>query len=145
MKNNLNHVQTIVFLHILDILKNDKNKNARKKIYELYIDKKFKKHFLLDQKTKSLIEQLNGDFDEISFLTEQFDLHDLLFQLYSDTIRRVWIILESSIEREKNERKKNDPAGIQFGNHFRELALKAKKYREKNNLQEPGFTDLRKF
>jgi hypothetical protein len=145
MKNNLNHVQTIVFLHILDILKNDKNKNARKKIYELYIDKKFKKYFLLDQKTKSLIEQLNGDFDEISFLTEQFDLHDLLFQLYSDTIRRVWIILESSIEREKNERKKNDPAGIQFGNHFRELALKAKKYREKNNLQEPGFTDLRKF
>ena len=145
MKNNLNHVQTIVFLHVLDILKNDKNKNARKKIYELYIDKKFKKHFLLDQKTKSLIEQLNGDFDEISFLTEQFDLHDLLFQLYSDTIRRVWIILESSIEREKNERKKNDPAGIQFGNHFRELALKAKKYREKNNLQEPGFTDLRKF
>jgi len=145
MKNNLNHVQTIVFLHILDILKNDKNKNARKKIYELYIDKKFEKNILLDQITKSLIEQLNGDFDEISFLTEQFDLHDLLFQLYSDTIRRVWIILENSVEREKNERKKNDPAGNEFGNHFRELALKAKKYREKNNLQEPGFTDLRKF
>ena len=145
MKNNLTHIQIVVFLHVLDILKNDKNKNARKKIYELYIDKKFEKNVLLDKKTKSLIEQLNGDFDEISFLTEQFDLHDLLFQLYSDTIRRVWIILESSIEREKNERKKNDPAGIQFGNHFRELALKAKKYREKNNLQEPGFTDLRKF
>ena len=145
MKNNLTHVQIVVFLHVLDILKNDKNKNTRKKIYELYIDKKFEKNVLLDQKTKSLIEQLNGDFDEISFLTEQFDLHDLLFQLYSDTIRRVWIILENSVEREKNERKKSDPAGNQFGNHFRELAFKAKKYREKNFLQEPGFTDLRKF
>ena len=145
MKNNLTHIQIVVFLHILDILKNDKNKNTRKKIYELYIDKKFEKNVLLDEKTKSLIEQLNGDFDEISFLAEQFDLHDLLFQLYSDTIRRVWIILENSLEREKNERKKSDPAGNQFGNHFRELAFKAKKYREKNFLQEPGFTDLRKF
>jgi hypothetical protein len=145
MISNLSDIQTIVFLHILQILRDDKNKNARKKIYELYIDKKFERGFFLDKKNKLLIEQLNGDFDEISFLTEQFDLHDSLFQLYSDTIRRVWIVLQNYIEREKNERKKNDPAGNQFGIYFRKLALDAKKYREKNNFQEPGFTDLRNF
>lgn len=106
MISNLSDIQTIVFLHILQILRDDKNKNARKKIYELYIDKKFERGFFLDKKNKLLIEQLNGDFDEISFLTEQFDLHDSLFQLYSDTIRRVWIVLQNYIEREKNERKK---------------------------------------
>lgn len=144
MKNNLSEIQIIVFLHILQILRDDKNKNSRKKIYEFYIDKKFENHFL-DNESKLSIEKLNGDFDEIGFLTEQFDLHDLLFQLYSDTIRRVWIILENYIEKEKNERKKNDPAGNQFGIHFKKLAIKAKKYREKNNLQEPGFTDTRNF
>ena len=98
MKNNLSEIQIIVFLHILQILRDDKNKNSRKKIYEFYIDKKFENHFL-DNESKLSIEKLNGDFDEIGFLTEQFDLHDLLFQLYSDTIRRVWIILENYLTK----------------------------------------------
>ncbi len=33
MSNKLSHTQTIVFLKILQILRNDKNKIARKKIY----------------------------------------------------------------------------------------------------------------
>ena len=60
MKNNLTHIQIVVFLHVLDILKNDKNKNARKKIYELYIDKKFENYFL-DDESKLSIEKLNDN------------------------------------------------------------------------------------
>ena len=45
MSNKLSHTQTIVFLQILQILRNDKNKIARKKIYELYIDNKLNNDF----------------------------------------------------------------------------------------------------
>ena len=69
MSNKLSHNQTIVFLQILQILRNDKNKIARKKIYELYIDNKLNDTFL-DDETILLIEQINGDFDEIGFLVE---------------------------------------------------------------------------
>ena len=145
MTINLSVTQTIVFLEILQILRNDKNKIARKKIYEFYIDQKINNTKSPDKEIKSFIEQLNGDFDEIGFLAQEFNITDSLFGLYSDTIRRVWIVLYENIEREKNERKKNDPMGNQFGNHFSKLAFEAKKYRDNNNLKEPGFTDLRNF
>ena len=87
MSNKLSHTQTIVFLQILQILRNDKNKIARKKIYELYIDNKLNNTFL-DDETILLIEQINGYFDEIGFLVEEYDLNKILFRLYSDTIRR---------------------------------------------------------
>ena len=143
MTINLSTTQTIVFLEILQILRNDKNKIARKKIYELHIDKKLDNIKSLDESTKLIINQLNGDFDEIGYLSQEFNISDSLFGLYSDTIRRVWIALQNNIKKEKNERKKNDPVSNQFGNHFRKLAFEAKKYRDKNNLKEPGFTDLR--
>jgi|TARA_B110000438_G_C15803760_1_gene646349 hypothetical protein len=145
MSINLSVTQTIVFLQVLQILRNDRNKFTRKKIYELYIDHKIDNIESLDKQTKLLIDQLNGDFDEIGFLVEEFNIYDSLFGLYSDTIRRVWIALQNNIQREKNERKKHDPTGTHFGKHFRKLAFEAKKYRDKNNLKEPGFTNLRNF
>lgn len=138
---NLSESQTIVFLEILQILRNNENIIARKKIYEAYIDKKLNKP--LDKKLSSFIEKLNGDFDEIGFLVEEFNIQDKLFPLYSDTIRRVWIALKNNIETEKHEREKKDPCSEQFGNYFKQLASNAKKYRDKKNLKEPGFTDLR--
>ncbi len=144
MKNRLSTSQTIALIEVLRILRDEKNITARKKIYEAYIDKKSKIKSL-NKKTKSFIEKLNGDFDEIGFLVQEFNIKDKLFSLYSDTIRRVWIAIENDIQREQNERKKNDPVGIQYGYYLSWLAYEAKKYRDKNNLKEPGFTDLRRM
>ena len=135
---NLSESQTIVFIYVLQILRNNENITARKKIYEAYMDKK-----LANKKTRSFVEKLNGDFDEIGFLVEEFGISDKLFPLYSDTIRRVWTALQYNIKKEKNERAKQDPCSEQFGYYFTRLASDAKKYRDKKNLKEPGFTDLR--
>lgn len=141
MNEKLDSTQMMAFLEILRILRNEKNIIARKKIYEAHIDKKLdiKK---IDNDTRIFIEKLHGDFDEIGFLVKEFDIGDKLFALYSDTIRRVWICMQTIIQHEKNERKKHDPSSS-FGNHFEHLAFAAKQYRNKNNLPEPGFTDLR--
>jgi hypothetical protein len=144
MSTELSINQTIVLIEILKILRNNENKIARKKIYELFMDKKINGINSLDKQTILFIEKLNGDFDEIGFLVEEFNIKEILFKLYSDTIRRVWIALRNYIENEKIKRQKNDPAAITFGYYFNQLAYEAKKYREKNNLKEPGFTDLRK-
>ena len=141
---NLSESQTIVFLEILRILRNEKNRIARKKIYEAYIDKKLE-NLKLNKTTRSFVEKLIGDFDEIGFLVEEFDLKDDLFLLYSDTIRRIWIALQYTIKKEQNERNKNDLTSEQFSYYFTQLATEAKKYRERKNLQEPGFTDLRQM
>lgn len=141
MNTKLSDSQTIVLLEVLRILRDEKNITARKKIYELFMDKKLGTSS--DKETRSLVEKLNGDFDEIGFLVKEFDIKDMLFALYSDTIRRVWIALQNDIQREQNERNKNDPTAKNFGYYFTQLALEAKKYRDKNNLKEPGFTDLR--
>ena len=141
---NLSESQTIVFLEILRILRNEKNRIARKKIYEAYIDKKLG-NLKLDKTTRSFVEKLIGDFDEIGFLVEEFNLKDNLFLLYSDTIRRIWIALQYTIKKEQNERNKNDLTSEQFSYYFTQLATEAKKYRERKNLQEPGFTDLRQM
>ncbi len=143
MNNELSNSQTLVFLEILQILRTETNKIARKKIYEFYIDEKLNNKKLLNSKKRSFVEKLNGDFDEIGFLVEEFNLQEKLFPLYSDTIRRVWIALQNDIKKEQNERKKQDPNYIQFGYYFTQLSNNAKKYRDKNNLKEPGFTDLR--
>ena len=145
MSTELSINQTIVLIEILKILRNNENKIARKKIYELFMDKKINGINSLDKQTILFIEKLNGDFDEIGFLVEEFEIKEILFKLYSDTIRRVWIALRNNIENEKIKRQKNDPAAITFGYHFNQLAHEAKKYREKNNLKEPGFTDLSKL
>ena len=141
---NLSESQTIVFLEILRILRNEKNRIARKKIYEAYIDKKLG-NLKLNKTTRSFVEKLIGDFDEIGFLVEEFNLKDNLFLLYSDTIRRMWIALQYTIKKEQNERNKNDLTSEQFSYYFTQLATEAKKYRERKNLQEPGFTDLRQM
>ena len=141
---DLSESQTIVFLEILRILRNEKNRIARKKIYEAYIDKKLG-NSKLDKITRSFVEKLIGDFDEIGFLVEEFNLKDNLFLLYSDTIRRIWIALQYTIKKEQNERNKNDLTSEQFSYYFTQLATEAKKYRERKNLQEPGFTDLRQM
>ncbi len=143
MKNKLSNSQTTVLIEVLRILRDEKNIRARKKIYESYIDHKLNNLEKINKVTRTLIEKLNGDFDEIGFLIKEFDIKDEFFGLYSDTIRRLWIALKNYIQIEKNERKKKDPAGLQYGYYFSWLAAEAKKYRDKNNLQEPGFTDLR--
>ena len=125
-------------------MRNEKNRVARKKIYEAYIDKKLG-NSKLDKTIQSFAEKLIGDFDEIGFLVEEFNLENNLFLLYSDTIRRVWIALQYIIKKEQNERNKNDLTSEQFSYYFIQLATKAKNYREKKNLQEPGFTDLRQM
>ena len=144
MTTELSTSQTMVLIEILKILRNDENKIARKKIYELFMDKKIDDINSLDKQTILFIEKLYGDFDEIGFLVEEFNIKEILFKLYSDTIRRVWIALRNNVENEKIKRQKNDPAAIAFGYYFNQLAYEAKKYRDKNNLKEPGFTDLRK-
>jgi hypothetical protein len=78
---DLSESQTIVFLEILQILRNEKNRIARKKIYEAYLDKKLG-NSKLDETTRSFVETLIGDFDEIGFLVEEFNLKDNLFLLY---------------------------------------------------------------
>ena len=145
MSTKLSSSQTIVLIEILKILRSNENKIARKKIYELFMDKKIDDINSLDKQTILFIEKLYGDFDEIGFLVEEFKIQEILFKLYSDTIRRVWIALRNNIENEKIKRQKNDPAAITFGYYFNQLAHEAKKYREKNNLKEPGFTDLSKL
>ena len=143
MSTKLSSSQTIVLIEILKILRSNENKIARKKIYELFMDKKIDDINSLDKQTILFIEKLYGDFDEIGFLVEEFKIQEILFKLYSDTIRRVWIALRNNVENEKIKRQKNDPAAIAFGYYFNQLAYEAKKYRDKNNLKEPGFTDLR--
>lgn len=138
MKDKLSSSQTLVFLEILKILRNEKNILARKSLYEHHIDKKSP-----TKGKRSFIQKLYGDFDEIGYLVEEFNLQEKLFPLYSDTIRRVWITMEKYIEKEQNERKKQDLSYFEFGYYFTKLAINAKKYRDKNNLNEPGFTDLR--
>ena len=145
MSTKLSSSQTIVLIEILKILRSNENKIARKKIYELFMDKKLNDVNSLDVQTILFIEKLIGDFDEIGFLVEEFNLENNLFLLYSDTIRRVWIALQYIIKKEQNERNKNDLTSEQFSYYFIQLATKAKNYREKKNLQEPGFTDLRQM
>ncbi len=142
MNNELSSSQTLIFLEILQILRDEKNILTRKKIYEFYIDEKLNNKIFLNSEKRTFVEKLNGTFDEIGFLVEEFNLQEKLFPLYSDTIRRVWIVLEDDINKEQNERKKQDPNYVQFGYYFTQLANNAKKYRDKNNLKEPGFTDL---
>jgi len=139
----LSYSQTIVFLEVLQILRDEKNRIARKKVYETYIDKIFDNIKSTDKENRIFVEKLFGDFDEIGYLVEEFEIKDKLFVLYSDTIRRVWIAIQNDIKKEQNERTKKDPASVKFGYYFTRLASEAKKYREKNNLKEPGFTDLR--
>jgi len=140
---NLSYSQTIVFLEVLQLLRNEKNRTARKKVYEAYIDKKLGNIKSTDKENRTFVEKLHGDFDEIGYLVEEFEIKDKLFALYSDTIRRVWIAIQNDIKKEQNERAKKDPTSMKFGYYFTRLASEAKKYREKNNLKEPGFTDLR--
>lgn len=144
MNIKLSDSQTIVLLEIFQILRNEQNRLARKNIYELYMKKKLGARSR-NKQVRLYIEKLNGDFDEIGFLAETFDVKDMLFALYSDTIRRVWLALHNDIQREQNARKINDPEGKNFGYFFTNLALEAKKYRDKRNLKEPGFTDLSKL
>jgi len=145
MNNELSNSQTLVFLEILQILRDEKNILTRKKIYEFYIDEKLNNKISLNLEKRTFVEKLNGTFDEIGFLVEEFNLENNLFLLYSDTIRRVWIALQYIIKKEQNERNKNDLTSEQFSYYFIQLATKAKNYREKKNLQEPGFTDLRQM
>lgn len=144
MNLKLSDSQTIVLLEIFQILRNEQNRLARKTIYELHMRKKLGARSP-NKEVRSYIEKLNGDFDEIGFLAETFDVKDMLFALYSDTIRRVWLALQNDIKREQTARKINDPEGKNFGYNFANLALEAKKYRDKRNLKEPGFTDLSKL
>ena len=60
MRTELSTSQTIVLIEILKILRNDENKIARKKIYELFMNKKLDDINSLDKETFSFIEKLNG-------------------------------------------------------------------------------------
>ena len=79
MKTKFTLSQTIALVEVLRILRDEKNITARKKIYEAYIDKKSKIKSS-NKKTRPFIEKLNGDFDEIGFLVDEFDIKDKLLR-----------------------------------------------------------------
>lgn len=136
--------ETIVLLEIFRILRNKENRNGRKKLYEIFIDYKKTKNFNLFTSNNEIIDQIQGDFDEVGFLFQKYVIDkNLFFEIYSDTVRRIWLSLEKHIEKERNKRLENDPSGSKFLLYFEKLALDAKDYRDKMNLPEPGFTDFR--
>ena len=136
--------ETIVLLEIFRILRTPENRNGRKKLYEIFIDYTKTKNSNLFMSNKKIIDQIQGDFDEIGFLFQKYILDkNLFFEIYSDTVRRIWISLRLPIEQEQNRRLENDPSGSKFLLYFEKLASDAKKYRDTMNLPEPGFTDFR--
>ena len=136
--------ETIVLLEIFSILRTKENRNGRKKLYEIFIDYTKTKNSNLFMSNKKIIDQIQGDFDEIGFLFQKYILDkNLFFEIYSDTVRRIWISLRLPIEQEQNRRLENDPSGSKFLLYFEKLASDAKKYRDTMNLPEPGFTDFR--
>ena len=136
--------QVIVLLEIFRILRTKENRNGRKKLYEIFIDYTKTKNSNLFMSNKKIIDQIQGDFDEIGFLFQKYILDEnLFFEIYSDTVRRIWISLRLPIEQEQNKRLENDPSGSKFLLYFEKLAIDAKDYRDKMNLSEPGFTDFR--
>jgi|TARA_B110000914_G_scaffold116508_1_gene101846 hypothetical protein len=136
--------QVIVLLEIFRILRTKENRNGRKKLYEIFIDYTKTKNSNLFISNKKIIDQIQGDFDEIGFLFQKYILDEnLFFEIYSDTVRRIWISLRQQIKEERNKRLENDPSGSKFLLYFEKLAIDAKDYRDKMNLSEPGFTDFR--
>ena len=136
--------ETIVLLEIFRILRTKENRNGRKKLYEIFIDYTKTKNSNLFISNKKIIDQIQGNFDEIGFLFQKYILDEnLFFEIYSDTVRRIWISLRLPIEQEQNKRLENDPSGSKFLLYFEKLAIDAKDYRDKMNLSEPGFTDFR--
>ncbi len=136
--------ETIVLLEIFRILRTKENRNERKKLYEIFIYYTKTKNSNLFISNKKIIDQIQGDFDEIGFLFQKYILDEnLFFEIYSDTVRRIWISLRRQIEQVQNKRLENDPSGSKFLLYFEKLASDAKKYRDKMNLPESGFTDFR--
>ena len=149
MKKNSNKklIETIVLMEVLKILRDEKSREARKAIYEDYLDSisQHKKPFR-NQKIQKFVDKIKGDFDEIGFLMEHEFLDSNPFmELYSDVICRMWEILQDDIKIERKRRKtsskssKND----EFLQFFEKLSISAQKYRKKNRLAKPTIVDLR--
>ena len=137
-------IQTIVLLEIFRILRNEENRNGRRKVYEIFIDYSRTGNYNLFISNKKIIDKIQGDFDEIGFLFQKYIIDEnLFFEIYSDTVRRIWISLRQQIKQERVKRLKNDSSGSEFLLYFEKLASDAKKYRDTMNLPEPGFTDFR--
>jgi len=78
--------ETIVLLEIFRILRTKENRNGRKKLYEIFIDYTKTKNSNLFMSNKKIIDQIQGDFDEIGFLFQKYILDEnLFFEIYSDT------------------------------------------------------------
>jgi len=136
--------QVIVLLEIFRILRNKENRNGRRKIYEIFIDYTRTGNYYLFISNKKIIDKIQGDFDEIGFLFQKYIIDEnLFFEIYSDTVRRIWISLRQQVKQERVKRLKNDSSGSKFLVYFEKLASNAKDYRDKMNLSEPGFTDFR--
>ena len=137
-------IQTIVLLEIFRILRNEENRNGRRKVYEIFIDYSRTGNYNLFISNKKIIDKIQGEFDEIGFLFQKYIIDEnLFFEIYSDTVRRIWISLRQQIKQERVKRLKNDSSGSEFLLYFEKLASNAKDYRDKMNLSEPGFTDFR--
>mgnify|MGYP006116918013 CR=1 FL=1 len=78
--------ETIVLLEIFSILRTKENRNGRKKLYEIFIDYTKTKNSNLFISNKKIIDQIQGNFDEIGFLFQKYILDEnLFFEIYSDT------------------------------------------------------------
>lgn len=135
-QNNIN-----ITFNIFSILREFSHQEARKIVYETFLDYKIFKDLSIfrNEKIRKNSEMVKADFDEIGSLLFNNSLKpDLLFLLYSDTIVRSWLALKDDIYKERNERNSSD-----FMLLFEKLYTSANNYRIKNNLPEPSFVDFR--
>ena len=65
-------IQTIVLLEIFRILRNEENRNGRRKVYEIFIDYSRTGNYNLFISNKKIIDKIQGDFDEIGFLFQKY-------------------------------------------------------------------------
>ena len=151
VNKSLLHLSEIVVLQdVFNRLGTESHQEARKNVYEAYIDYKKNNDITIfkDHNSRKQAEIVKADFDVIGLLYEYDYLNkNAFFDLYSDTVRRCWIALEHQIKNERKERISNEIGLDKTGNHFMEyfelLAKHAKEYRDKKNLSEPSFIDFR--
>ncbi|MGH7884955.1 MAG: hypothetical protein ACRENO_04575 [Thermodesulfobacteriota bacterium] len=149
MVRNISDIKEVISLfEVLRILRNEENRKARRVIYESYLKFEKNKIFNVFQKPemRNYIDLVKGDFDEIGFLMYIGLLkQEPFFDLYSDTVRRLWLALKQNIIFERKLRRKKTKSkdkSKQFMKYFEYLANQAKKYRDSKHLSEPEIIDL---
>ena len=133
-----------LFLNITQKLNDEKNVDARRTIYDAYLDVQEQKikgeQFLSDDTIRKAAQLTRSAYHEIAFMIEKKYFSDELFlNMYSGSIAKSWIALKQSICQERILRKEttkkdtHKTEGI-FLIKFETLAEKAIKKREDAGL-----------